>query len=587
VPDPRAPIGDDLKSLFDVLIPVDVAEHVVTFQEFVTSPKFCNESGLYQFWLDNIDPYPYYSEFILTGSLGSGKTTVANYYLCWRLYALLSKPNLRRYLGLMENSPIYLMYFSISLRQALRSGYAQLINIIDDCRWFETYHPRDKTIESEIRFIKDNVHIVTGSTVGHQISLNVVGYCIDEANFFAGGAAGLGMDSEYSQVQDLYQQLIDRQSSRFSSTTGSPAFAILISSASYQSAFVEKRKQAVEDISTAKVLTGVAYEVKPQAHSKKKFEVFIGTGTIPPAIITGPEHKQSLIDRAGFTGLESKYEALFRSVPEDLRPSFQLNIATALQNLCGVPTQIQGRLVTNMELVRGSYYENENPWFLRNTYTLSNLDSVQLMDYLEIQNIVHEERPHSLFLDLSVTGDSGGLTCIRTDHIDEETKIRRHTHIFTLEIEPPSFPAEIDISKFQTFVQDLSNHVNIAAFGSDQFQSKMLRQNLCSLLGLADTRVSIDSSDEFHLLWLRTLVEGRFRMLYSERLHREISEAIHDVRKHKVIKAKGSTDDVFQSMIGCLFLAEAVAESSELPSGARNFVSSRSVRSLTGALGYM
>ena len=74
------------------------------------------------------------------------------------------------------------------------------------------------------------------------MSLNVIGFILDEANFRKG--VGLGLSAEYQEVANLYQQLLDRQITRFVRPDGSLSLAILISSASYQSSFVEKRKAA-------------------------------------------------------------------------------------------------------------------------------------------------------------------------------------------------------------------------------------------------------------------------------------------------------------------------------------------------------
>lgn len=169
---------------------------------------------------------------------------------------------------------------------------------------------------------------------------------------------------------------------------------------------------------------------------------------------------------------------------------------------------------------------------------------------------MYPERPHSLFLDLSITGDSGGFSCFRFD--GEKDNVRYHTHVFTLEIVPPPPPHQTRISKYRQFMSEFAQIVNVVAFGTDQFQSTGLRQDVHADLGLTDTRLSIDSSDLPHLQWVRGLVEKATRMRQIPKLELEVIEAEHDLKRRRVVKKKGSTDDLFQSAVGAYWLSDTV-----------------------------
>ena len=109
--------------------------------------------------------------------------------------------------------------------------------------------------------------LIMASAEGHQIGLNVLGFILDEANFRKG--VGLGNAEEYSEVTRLYQQLIDRQITRFATPSGSKAFAILISSASYQSSFSEKRKQAALTDNNTKCIPQSRIRLSPRITLKR------------------------------------------------------------------------------------------------------------------------------------------------------------------------------------------------------------------------------------------------------------------------------------------------------------------------------
>lgn len=508
-------------------------------------------------------------------------TYFANYQFVYHIYKLFTKGlRMRRFLGVAENTPLYSLYFSTSKTQARRSGFKQIKDIVDHCEWFKKNHPRDESIDSEIRFNDMNFSIIYGSAEGHQISLNIISFILDEANFRKG--VGQGMEEEYSEVTRLYQQLIDRQISRFG-TEENKQLAILISSASYQSSFTEERKQKVIGDPHTQLITAVGYKIKPHLYSKEMFKVFIGTELLAPQIIENDDHFNRLKKQAGADKHQALIDSLFIDVPVSLKREFTVNILLALQNHAGVPTQIQGRLVKNLDLIRNSYYECERPWFPQYQVELSNKDDVTLFDYLDFEAITEPEKPHFLALDLSVGGDSAGFTCIRLDDIENKKK----THIFTLEIIPPAFPAMTKISKVQDFIVELAQHVYIAGFSTDQYQSTQLRQNITEALDIPDIRISVDSSDELYLIWLENLVDGKLKMLYYPNLQREIKEAVHDVKRRRVVKAAGSTDDLIQSFVAANYLAELAQDVIDMSGDVRvNVLGNRAVNRIARRLGY-
>ena len=79
-------------------------------------------------------------------------------------------------------------------------------------------------------------------------------------------------------------------------------------------------------------------------------------------------------------------------------------------------------------------------------------------------------------------------------------------------------------------------------------------------------------------------------MQYYERLDQEIREAVHDNKKHKVVKREGSSDDQFQTLVSAAALSDyfSVKEGSlsDLEDARLNLSSARSIERLLGSLGY-
>ena len=439
----------------------------VSFREFVCGKDYCDDSDIYQFWIDEEKKIPKKcSELIIDGSLGGGKSTFSAYYTAYRVYIWFLNGDPRKELGIAQNSDLYGFYFSVSLKMAEKSGFKLLYNVFKNCKWFKENMPMNTELKSSIQFPAQRFQIDYASAETHQTGLNVIIFILDEANFR--GGVGTGVAQEYEEVTFLYSQLLDRLVTRFGRPDGTvDALAMLISSASYQSAFAEQRRAAVENDPNAHHIRAVGYKIKPQNYSKETFTVFSGTATQEPRIVKTEEQKQQIIQALGMegTGLAEKY---FLQVPVSIKRFFETNINLALQNHCGVPTQIKGRFLQDINILRMNYYQDEPDIFSQNIISLSNGDDIQLADYLILQNIMYPERPHSLFLDLSITGDSGGFSCFRFD--GEKDNVRYHTHVFTLEIVPPPPPHQTRISKYRQFMSEFAQIVNVVAFGTDQFQ---------------------------------------------------------------------------------------------------------------------
>lgn len=562
----------------------------VSFSEFCTSPDYCDDSNIYQYWLDHGDNIPEsVSEILLVGSLGGGKSTFASYYMAYFIYTLFFQGSPQRYLGMSENTDLYVLYFSVNMTQAMRSGFQMLYSIITHCKWFKNNCPINEEKRTSIEFVDRHFYIEFASNFQHQIGLNVVGSILDEANFRGSNGVGAGTEEQYAEVKELYAQLQDRALSRFARPDGSVrALMILISSASYQSSFSEQRIAIVKNSPHARIIVSRAYDVKPHLFSKERFTVFKGCGNAEPCIITDDDHKMRILRNAGILGTGEE-DDFFVEVPENLRPAFEQNIVLALQNHAGVPTNMSSSFMSNMRYLYESYTDEIQPVFTSFQLEASTGDDTELMEHFLPNNVEFADRPHSLFLDLSLAHDCCALCMHRYDGKDEKGQ-DIHTRVFLLEIKPPKFPHNTKISKVQRLIIALAQVYNLVAFASDQYQSSQLRQEVCDELGLENVRVSIDSTDIPHILWQRALVEGRIKQSYSKQLEVEVNEAIHDLKRRRVVKATKGSDDVLQACIGSFYLSDTVGKEggtiTGLYDGPHNFTSANAFARMYKKLGY-
>lgn len=164
---------------------------IVPIEEWIDSPYYAgpDAASIYPYWkqhIINIFNSPVrINEVILTGGLGTGKTTIANILLLRRIYELSCYTNIPALFNLMASSKLMFAYFNINMSQALLTGYGQLKEMIDNCPYFQEKFPRNIRKDSEINFPQANMMVRFASGTQHTIGTNLVGSVLDEANFFS------------------------------------------------------------------------------------------------------------------------------------------------------------------------------------------------------------------------------------------------------------------------------------------------------------------------------------------------------------------------------------------------------------------
>lgn len=549
-----------VSSILSQLTEIVGIEKPVSFRTFVTDKDYGNNPDMYEYWLDQgMSMDDSISEIICDGSLGGGKSFFMSWWVAYRIYLLFQAGSPHKQLGISRESVIYGLYFSVSLSMAQKSGFQYLYNIFRTHKWFQQNAPINDQLRSSIQFVDKNFQIDFASGFSHQVGLNVFCFILDEGNFRGSkDGVGQGTAEQYDEVTQLYEQLLDRQTSRFARPDGSiNALAALVSSASFQSSFSEKRKAVIKNNPHARIITSRAYEVKPQNFSKEKFKVFIGAGTIEPCLIESDDHQKKVLHQAGLEGFEKEY---IYEVPVNLLPNFKANVVLALQNHCGIPTNMSSSFLPNMKYLYDSYVNDINPLLQSFDLEASTENDTELCEYWLYGNEQFADRPHSLHLDLatgSIGADNGCLVLTRYDGQNDEG-VNIHTKVFSLRIKGPQFPYKTRIEKVKRFILFVATRVNLVAFSSDNYQSMGLRQEVCDELGLENIRISLDSSDVPYIMWVRALIDNRIRQARSENLEKEANEAIHDLKRHRVVKAAKSTDDELQATVASFFLSDTV-----------------------------
>lgn len=601
---------------------------VITQEEEVTEAKQIREVVPIEAWLNSTyylgnmakDLYPYWKrkliqhsmsgspEIILTGSIGTGKSTAAYVYFIRKLYELSCYDNPQSLFGLSERSHIFFVYLSITHRHALLSGFGEIRDMIDTIPYFEKNFKRDDKIDSVLRF-PNNISIIPGTDNLSVISLNLFGCIQDEADFKRKGPSGKVGDVE--RAHKIYSEITDRRTSRFMDHGFDPGFSAIISSSTYESSFVSTRmKNASKTGSTA--ISSTLYEVKPNKYSKEYFCVFKGSEQYDAFIVkeiqdildiasediqskirrlymetdkTGSEQIRYVIER-----LPSKFINNFVFPPVDFRNNFENDIYTALNNISGVTIVKSGRLFSSKAIWNSNIdYTLRHP-FTRETIELSVLGTDSIMDFflpeVLFQEIADERgnfvrwklrrdpyRPRFVHIDQSTSKDSTAIAITHPSCLVEDPDTLLRVPVVELDLalvitpqkngRKVSIAKQISIAKIRKFVFQLrSMGMQFGKLTYDQFQSSDSLQIMIRK-GIKADRQSVDRDDSQYLQFVDILTENRFKMYNYPLFKKEFFNLLHDGEKRKVDHPEYNDDgtegtkDISDAIVGSTNLSLA------------------------------
>lgn len=221
-------MSDTLLSIADTLrdtnMEAKLIRPIVPIREWITSEYYAGPDvkNLYPYWKkhlinifdENRPVEDKINEIIITGSIGTGKTTFANFCMLRMLYEISCYDIPQALYNLMMTSQIAFFYFNITKEQANLTGYGQLREMIDSTPYFREHFLRNTRKSNDIEWIDKKMYISYGSNTGHIIGTNLLGSILDEANFYqgdGGSAVVLSAKDVQSKAAKIYTNIINRR----------------------------------------------------------------------------------------------------------------------------------------------------------------------------------------------------------------------------------------------------------------------------------------------------------------------------------------------------------------------------------------
>jgi len=481
-----------------------------------------------------------YDEAVLTGGIGSGKTTIALYTQAYQLYLLSLYENPHAEFGLDPASEILFIFQSINATLAKSVDFYRFRAMLDKSPYFCRYFQYDRDILSELRFphritVKPIIGLETGA-----IGQNVISGVLDEVNFMdVVRASKRGFGEEYNQATALYNAIARRRESRFLAPTGLPGVLCVVSSKRYPGQFTDVKQAEAKTNPRIYSYDKCIWDIRPENFSGETFSVFVGDTARRPLILKEGE----TIDAA-----------LEVTVPVEFRPQFENDLLNALRDIAGQSTLASHPYLVNVEAVRACFSMGTEG----SVFGSASVDFVDTMLTIYPGRALHPEALRFAHIDLAVTGDSCGLVI---GHVEKFVSKKRGetTEILPLvcidgilEIRPPR-NGEIEFEKVRQVLYKLRDAgMPIKWVTMDSFQSRDTMQIL-SQSGFMTGYQSVDKTMFPYDVLKTTLYDNRLRAPVHEKVVGELLGLEVNTKAHKIDHPPQGSKDVSDALAGVVY----------------------------------
>ena len=505
----------------------DFYEIPVDIDTFIESDEYAgwftsNGKKIFPYWRDKLrdifDESKNFSEIVLGGSIGCGKSTIAVIGLAYTLYWLMCLKDPNPYFGLGRGDTIYIVFFNATLQLSRGVAYSKFQDLLQHSPWFKARGTITGTKYLEYTPNKmDNSHIAftVGSRPEHSLGKAIIAGILDEVNF----VGKQDIEFEKTAIMDTYSNVLARIKSRFIVEGKVRGRVFLVSSKKTEYDFIESYIRRVKDNPGVFIADARLYELKANAFSGVKFKVAVGGSNLPSRIIPDNESEDVYISQG--------YD--IEEVPIELKQDFQLDITRALRDHCGIALSETTRFIAYPSLEQ-CIIPQKNP-FKSNILTIGMLDNLKYQDFFEPELVPPEiySKPMFIHLDCSLTGDKTGIGCVAVlgymskegfDYITgehKEIKELAYREVFDVGIKCPN-GSEISFRKNREFIYYLKYELgwNIRGISLDGYQSADSRQQFITM-GFDDTTIiSLDKKPDGYLCLKSAILEKRFQYLSDQ-----------------------------------------------------------------------
>lgn len=485
-----------------------------------------------------------YIEAVLTGGIGTAKTTLSLWSNAYQLYLLSLMLAPQREFDLEHSAEIMFVFQSITATLAKTVDYTRFRALLEDSPYFNKVFPFDKELASELRFPRRVIVKPVSGQETAAIGQNVFGGMIDEVNYMEKieNSTRSRDGGEFDQAIALYNSIARRRESRFMKKGKLYGLLCLSSSTRYPEEFTTQKIREAETNPRIFVYNKRVWDIKPDSFSGDKFSVFIGDDSRKPRILDE------------YDEVHPKDRHLVDHIPVEYLGAFEKDITNSLREIAGVATIAKTPYIMNVEAMAACFDPRLPSILSRNEVDFER--ATLTFDPKLFRDPFARRMVH---VDLALTGDSVGVCC---GYVKDFKTIQRTSGIaeilpnieidFALRVTPPPND-EIKFDKIRNLLYLLrENGLNIQWVSFDSFQSRYLMQVLRQQ-GFSAGEVSVDVDTVPYEFLKGCMYDGRLKMPVNPFLQKELAQLEIDYEKGKIDHPPTGSKDVADALAGCVF----------------------------------
>ena len=467
----------------------------LTIDEFVT--RLGLEGSIYPAWMKHLrelfpDPiHTAHNYILLTGAIGTGKSTVSKIAALYTAYKILCLKDFKAF-NLFITKPIQFVFFHVKIEKSRIEFLEYVKDVFENHDLFQEI--RELRLEQDLKPIPIDFQ-ADGSKSNSSIGGDVIFYVFSEANFVNEGVIRFKLEQAYNRFK-----------SRFLAAKDYLGNIIIDTSASYEGSVVDFLGYRAEDFYTVRMSQ---WEAK--AHTGlffKKGAIWVYTGGIlgEPKIIG---------DKEDVTPEElSKYEPeRIIEVPKEFEKEFSTNIYEALISLAGVSVRPPNSLFTR-EMVSA---------VMNLPRVTSDLLSIMHMDTIlePILSALPIDRTLAIHIDTSIRGDNTGIAI---GYWYDENII--HVPVaFGIHNEGDDIPMHL----IEGLIIQIAQQRQISIVTADTYQSYKLLQDIAIKSRIKTQTISVDQNPSIYFSLKKAIIDRTINITKNQLLIDELSNLRYKV----------------------------------------------------------
>ena len=268
----------------------------VSIREFIESPEFLNDTSVYPANMETLEQLnnsdglrigSCYTEAVIAGAIGVGKSTIAILSLLYQIYVLSCLRSPQGLFDLSAKSELVFVVQAPTERLAKAVGYSRMREYVLQSPYFNRNHKPDKRVKSELRFPNGIVLRPLSGSDTAALGQNVLGGLLDEIAFadYTERSARTRDREVFDQAERQYNAIAMRRKSRFLKKGRLPGLLCLVSSPQYPDDLIERKIRQADNDPAIFLYQLRLWDVKRGNYGEEWFNVFTGDDNRPPRLL--------------------------------------------------------------------------------------------------------------------------------------------------------------------------------------------------------------------------------------------------------------------------------------------------------------